>query len=326
MSLFEYNETHSVVYPQFVEINKKHERSHWTSDEIKLQRDVEQWKSGFIDDVEKYLVMSILRLFTQSDRNVGTGYLDKLIPWIKNNEARGALTSFACREFEHQRAYALLSDTLGLGDSFYQEFLQYSEMREKHEYQIEQVEQSKEGALKYLAKQTMIEGISLFSSFGILLNFDRVGKLPGMVDINKWSFVDESIHVEGNTSIFRQGILELPHLWTDDFKKELYTMCRTIVTQEDAFIDKCYEICPVIANLDKSEVKQYIRYVADYRLKQFGLKPNYGVDKNPLPWIDYLMGSTTGNFFEREVVEYSKSNLSGAFESGYAMVQLDVTL
>lgn len=319
MSLFQYNETHSIVYPEFVEINKKHERSHWTSDEIKLQRDVEQWKSGVLSDTDKYLIESILRLFTQSDRNVGTGYLDKIIPWIKNNEARGALTSFACREFEHQRAYSLFSDTMGFGDQFYSEFLQYKDMREKHEYQIEDVITDKESCIQYLAKQTMIEGISLFSSFAILLNYDRCGKLPGMVDINKWSFVDETIHVEGNTQIFRQAVKELPHIWVDSFKKTLYTMCRTIVCQEDMFIDRCYEISPVISGLDKNDVKQYIRYVADYRLKQFGLKSNYGVDKNPIPWIDYIMGSTTGNFFEREVVEYSKANTTGSYAGGYTM-------
>lgn len=319
-SLFNYRITHSVEYPQLVEINKKHERSHWTSDEVKLQRDVEQWKSGKITDDEKHLIKNILRVFTQSDRNVGTGYLERIIPHFKNNEARGMFTSFACREFEHQRAYALLSDTLGLGDDFYSEFLDYQEMREKHEYQIEDIDNTRFSIVQYLAKQTMVEGISLFGSFAILLFFDRVGKLPGMADVNKWSFIDESIHVEGNTAVFRLAVEEHPRMWTDKFKKGLYETARTIVAQEDMFIDKAFELCPVVGDkitLSKSDVKQYIRYVADYRLKQLGLKPNWGVEINPLPWIDYIMGSTTGNFFEREITEYSKSNLSGDYSSGY---------
>ena len=38
------------------------------------------------------------------------------------------LGSFACREGVHQRAYALLNDTLGLPDSEYHAFLEYKEM------------------------------------------------------------------------------------------------------------------------------------------------------------------------------------------------------
>lgn len=313
MSLLEYSEVYAPHYPTFVEISKKHERAHWTSDEVKLQQDVEQWKSGVITKEEKYLIENILRLFTQSDLNVGTGYLDKLIPYVKNNEARGMLTSFACREFEHQRAYALLSDTLGLGDSFYHEFLDYSEMREKHEYMIEDIGKGHADFAKYLAKQTLVEGVALFASFAMLLNFDRQGKLSGMSDINRWSFTDESIHVEGNCLLFRKFLEEHPRIVNDDFKKDIYESCRQLVKLEDKFIEKCFSLGGT-NGLTEKEIKDYVRYVANYRLTQLGLKPNWNrVKENPIPWIDSIMGSTFGNFFERTIVEYSKGNLKGAF-------------
>lgn len=316
MSLTQYKEIYTPIYNDIVEITKKHERAHWTADEVKLQTDVEQWNSNEISEDEKYVIKNILRLFTQADVNVGTGYIEKLIPYIKNNESRGMLISFCCREFEHQRAYALLSDTLGFGQDFYYEFLEYEDMKEKHEFMLEEIEDNHIGFTKYLSKQIIIEGVCLFASFAVLLNFDRRGKLPGMCDIVRWSMIDESLHIEGNTLLFKHFINENKNVFTKEVKQEIYDMAERIVSLEDLFIDRCFTINESI-DLTKKEMKDYIRYVTNYRLKQLTLEPQWDTLKNPIPWIDYMMGSTFGNFFEREIVEYSKANLTGNFKKGY---------
>ncbi|AUR86241.1 ribonucleotide reductase small chain [Vibrio phage 1.084.O._10N.261.49.F5] len=314
--LTEYSKTYHPTYHNLVEVTKKHERAHWVEAEVKLQSDVEQWQTGKITKEEKALVTNILRLFTQADVNVGQGYYDKLIPIIKNNEARNMLGSFACREGTHQRAYALLNDTLGFSEDFYDEFLSYKEMKDKHEFMIEDIGKGYGDFAKYLAKQTLVEGVVLFASFAILLNFDRTGKLAGMCDVVRWSQIDESLHIEGNTELFRLFCEEHPRVVTEDFKREIYQCARDTVELEDHFLDLVFSLGGT-ENLEKEDVKQYVRYVTDYRLQQMGLKPNWGVKGNPLPWIDYLMGDTFGNFFEREVVEYSKGNTTGNWEDGY---------
>lgn len=318
MSLTKYSEVYTPTYHNLVEITIKHEKVHWFEHEAKLGIDVSQWKNGKITDPEKDLISNILRLFTQSDVNVGRGYYEKLIPVIKNNEARNMMGSFAAREATHQRAYALLSDTLGFGEDFYNEFLEYAEMKEKHEFMIEDIGKSHHDFAVYLAKQTMMEGISLFASFAMLLNFDRLGKLPGMCDIVRWSMVDESIHIEGNCAIFREFLEEHPNIVDDGFKKDIYKTARALVKLEDSFIDRAFKLGGV-DNLDKEDIKKYVRYVADYRLNQLGFKKNWHVKENPIDWIDSMMGKTFGNFFEREVVEYSKNNLAGEFDEAYSM-------
>jgi glutaredoxin 3 len=316
MSLTRYSKTYIPIYHNFVELAKRHERVHWTEDEAKLGTDVTQWKNNKITPEEKELISNILRLFTQSDVNVGQAYYEKLIPVIKNNEARNMFGSFAAREATHQRAYALLSDTLGFGEDFYHQFLDYAEMKEKHEFMIEDIGTSYHDFAVYLAKQTLMEGVSLFASFAMLLNFDRLGKLPGMCDIVRWSMIDESIHIEGNCALFREFLDDHPKIVNDAFKKDIYLTARQLVKLEDAFIDHAFKLGGV-DNLDKEHVKQYIRYVADYRLNQLGFKKNWHIKKNPLDWIDAMMGKSFANFFEREVVEYSKANLEGTFDGGY---------
>jgi glutaredoxin 3 len=319
MSLLEASRIYSPKYLDFVELSKKHEKVHWMEDEVKLGVDVEQWKTNKITDDEKKLVLNILRLFTQADTDVGQAYYDKLIPVIKNNEARSMLGSFAAREAIHQRAYALLSDTLGFGEEFYWEFLEYHEMKEKHEFMIQPIGTSYAEFAKYLAKQTMIEGVTLFASFAALLNFDRLGKLPGMCDVVRWSMIDETIHIEGNCALFRTFLSEHPKIVNDEFKKEIYETARELVALENSFIDLIFKLGGV-SNLDPDDLKEYVKYVTDYRLTQLGLKPNWNLEKNPLPWIDHLMnGRSFQNFFERNVTEYEKDTFSGSFETAYSI-------
>ena len=120
-----------------MEYAEKHEKIHWGTWEAKLQEDVKQWKNGGLTDAERKHITSILRIFTQSDCAVASNYCDQFIPVFKNNEIRNMLLSFANREGTHQRAYALLNDTLGLAESEYSSFLQYKEMREKIEFMQE---------------------------------------------------------------------------------------------------------------------------------------------------------------------------------------------
>jgi glutaredoxin 3 len=133
-------------YPWAVEITTRHEKAHWIEDELDLSEDVSDWKSGKVTQVEKDYVTNILRLFTQSDVAVGQNYYDQFIPKFKNNEIRNMLGSFAAREGIHQRAYALLNETLGLPDSEYHAFLEYKEMVNKIEFMQESDNSYYEGA------------------------------------------------------------------------------------------------------------------------------------------------------------------------------------
>ncbi len=77
-----------------------------------------------------------------------------------------------------------------------------------------------------------------------------------------------------------------------------------------------------IQGLTKAEMKEYIRYIADRRLLQLGLKPNYGVKDNPLLWLDDVLGVEHQNFFEGRATTYMKAGLKGNVENiNFASVQ-----
>jgi len=299
------------VAPWAVDFAVKSEQAHWHEGEAKLQDDVAQWQGGKLSPQEKNHITQILRLFTQSDVAVGTNYLEHYIQKFKNNEIRAMLTSFANREFVHQRSYALLNDTLGLPEEEYSAFLNYKQMKDKIDFMSEIDTHSQSGLAKAIARSVMNEGMSLFSAFAMLLNYQRFGKMKGMCEIVEWSVRDESMHCDGMTKLFRVFCDEHPKIVTDEFKLAIYQMFRDAVALEDKAIDLAFEMGN-IEGLTREEVKQYIRYIADRRLIQLGFKGNYNVTDNPLPWLEWVInGASHKNFFEGVVTDYNASGMAG---------------
>jgi ribonucleoside-diphosphate reductase beta chain len=284
---------------------------HWFPEDVPLHNDVKDWQTMTAE--EKNLLTQIFRLFTQSDVDVSNGYVDRYMRIFRKPEARMMMGAFNNMESIHQHAYSLLLDTVGMPEVEYKAFSEYEAMADKHEY-INAVKVTK-GDKKSIAKALAIysgftEGLQLFSSFIILLNFPRFGKMKGMGQIITYSIRDESMHVEAMTKLFREFMQENIDLWTDDFKAEIYQACREMVDLEDRFLDLVFEQGD-IPGLTKSEMQEYIRYIADRRLLQLGLKPNYEVKDNPLNWLDDVLGVEHQNFFEGRATTYMKAGLRG---------------
>ena len=298
-------------YPWAMEAAVAHEKIHWGEWEADLQEDVKQWKGGELSEVEKEHITQILRLFTQSDVQVGGNYCDLFIPKFRNNEIRNMLLSFANREGVHQRAYALLNDTLGLAESEYWAFLEYEELVSKIEFMQDNNTSTLAGLGKALAQSVCNEGMSLFSAFVMLLNYQRFGKMKGMCTVVEWSIRDESLHVEHMAKLFKAFCQEHPRVVRDEFKADIYRMYTQAVEIEDKVIDLAYR-AGTPEGLKAEEMKLYIRYLADRRLNQIGLKGIFKIEKNPLPWLDWVLnGDSMSNFFEKRVTDYNADAFSG---------------
>jgi len=311
MSLLKFSETYKpFLYPWAVELSKKHEEVHWIEDEAELSEDVQDWKTK-LSDSEKEFITHVLRLFTQSDVQVGENYHELLIPRFKNNEVRNMLSSFAAREAVHQRAYALLNDTLGLPDEDFHKFLEYKQMADKIDFMKDGECKTNTGLALALAQSVFNEGMSVFASFVMLLNFQRFGKMKGMGTIVEWSIRDESLHVQGNAKLFRTFCEEHPRIVNDELKSKIYEMAKNAVKLEDKFIELAFNGLEV-QGMTQAEVKQYIRHIADRRLLQLGMKAKFNQKDNPMPWLDWVLnGASHDNFFEKRVTEYSVVGMEG---------------
>ena len=185
-------------------------------------------------------------------------------------------------------------------------------MAAKHHFFEECLNDENELAAQIAAFSAFTEGMQLFSSFVMLLNFTRNGAMKGMGQIISWSIADETLHTDSMTKLFREYIKENPKLWNDQLKKRIYSIAETMVDLEDQFIALAFGVSEM-KRLTKKDVEDYIRYIADRRLMGLGMKPIFKSEKNPLPWVDAMLGVTHTNFFENRVVDYAQGALTGTW-------------
>jgi ribonucleoside-diphosphate reductase beta chain len=300
-------------YPWAYDAWLKHEQSHWLHTEVPMLEDEKDWKKKLTKD-EKQFLTHIFRFFTQGDIDVAGGYVNNYLPYFPQPEIRMMLMGFAAREALHIAAYSHLIETLGLPETTYSEFLEYEEMKNKHDYVLDIASQNstKENTARHIAVfSAFTEGMQLFSSFIMLLNYPRHGKMKGMGQIVTWSIVDETMHAENMMKLFKTYINENPEIWNDELKSSIYAIAEKMVELEDKFIDLAFGVSEG-ENLTKEDVKKYIRYIADRRLIGLGMKGIFKVKRNPLPWVEEMINAPTHtNFFENRSTDYAKGAQKG---------------
>jgi len=213
-------------YPWAYDKWLKHEQSHWLHTEVPMVEDVKDWKKK-LNESERNFLTNIFRFFTQGDIDVAGGYVTNYIPHFPQPEVRMMLLGFAAREALHVAAYSHLIETLGMPESTYSEFAEYEEMRAKHDYIMDL--SSKNGTIESTAAHiaafsAFTEGMQLFSSFIMLLNFPRHGKMKGMGQIEGLTsdevkeyiryIADRRLISMGMRGIFKRKVNPLP--WVEE--------------------------------------------------------------------------------------------------------------
>jgi ribonucleoside-diphosphate reductase beta chain len=304
-------------YPWAYEAWLTQQQVHWLPEEVPLAEDVRDWARKLTES-EKNLLTQIFRFFTQSDIEVNNCYMKHYTKVFKPTEVQMMLAAFSNMETIHIAAYSHLLDTIGMPETEYSAFLRYKEMKDKYDYMQQfNSDDLRSTAITLAVFGAFTEGLQLFASFAMLLNFPRFNKMKGMGQIVTWSVRDESLHCDSMIKLFRTLISENPELWDQSLQQELIDACKTIVEHEDAFIDLSFGMGP-IEGLQADDVKAYIRYIADRRLQQLGLDAMYHTDKNPLPWLDSMLNAVEHtNFFENRATEYSKAATKGSWEEAF---------
>ena len=260
------------LYPWAYDSWLTQQRIHWLPEEVPLAEDVKDWHKTLTVS-EKNLLTQIFRFFVQADVEVNNCYMKHYSQVFKPTEVQMMLSAFSNMETIHIAAYSHLLDTIGMPEVEYEAFLKYGEMKDKYDYMQEWGVETKTDIAKTLAVfGGFTEGLQLFASFAILMNFPRFNKMKGMGQIVTWSARDETLHTNSIVRLFNTFVNENPEIWTDETKKDLYKACETVVTHEDAFIDLAFEMGGV-EGLEPSEVKDYIRYIGNRRLTQLNLNP-----------------------------------------------------
>jgi len=297
-------------YPWAYDYWKLQQQLHWLPEEVPLGEDCRDWAQK-ISEHERNLLTQIFRFFTQADVEVQNCYHEQYGRVFKPTEVKMMLAAFSNMETVHIAAYSHLLDTIGMPESEYGMFLEYEELRAKHDYLHTFGVDSDEDIARTLAMfGGFTEGLQLFASFAMLMNFPRFNKMKGMGQIVSWSIRDESLHCEGIIKLYHAFNAETGCV-TKAVADDIVDCCKTVVGMEDNLIDLAFEAGEV-QGMTPEDIKGYIRFIADWRLRQLNLPEVYGVKENPLPWLQSMLsGVEHANFFEARSTEYSKAATKG---------------
>ena len=308
-----------IIYEQALDYWLKQQQAFWLHTEINMSSDVMDWNTK-LTEAEKNLIGQTLKGFTQVEVVVGD-YWRKVAQWFPHPEICMMASAFSNMETIHTRAYAYLNDTLGLTD--FAAFLQDPASKAKIDNLINTTATDLISKAKSLAVFSgFAEGVSLFSSFAILMNFSRFNKLKGVGQIVAFSVKDESLHAEAGSWLFRALVKENPAVFdNDDFRKDIYDAARIAVKLEDDFIDKAFEM-GAVEGLTAHDLKNFIRYRANTRLLDLGLKTNWkALDKESVSrvssWFTMMTaGVEHQDFFAAQPSSYSRGTVdfSNIFE------------
>lgn len=308
---FEYEEAYNFWLQQ--------QQAHWLHSEISMARDINDWQQ-VLSEEEKRVIGGILKSFTQTEIVIGNEYwIGKVHKWFQKPEIQMMAAAFGNMETIHTKSYAYLNESLGLYD--FAAFLKDPAGKAKIDKLIDTKGDSvRDIALSLAVFSAFGEGVQLFSSFAILLNYSRFNKMKGVGEIITFSARDESLHSAAGCWLFRQLVKEYPDVLNDDLKSKIYQAARDAVKLEIDYIDSIFPDGKPVLDLDPKDLKEYIKHRANTKLHDLGLKTNWkNLDKEAisrLNWFDYLTaGENYQDFFAGRVADYSKGVVEWSVES-----------
>lgn len=304
-------------YPEAFEYFTKQAMAHWIPTEVSMAADIRDYNQN-LSATEKEVVIKILRLFTTIEIDAEEYWSNHVSKWFPHPEIQQMASQNGGMEAIHIWGYDYLSQSLGLPLSEYEEFLNDPAMRSKKDRLaglLTSVETLQDKAVSLAVFSAFTEGVSLFSSFAVLMSFSRFGKLKGVANIVAWSVRDESLHSEAGCWLFRKLMEENPELMTDDLRQRIINAARETVDLEDDYIDSVFSSGD-IEGLSSKDLKAYIRFRANTKLEDLGLKRNWkNIDmqsvKRITDWFDIMVsGGEHADFFAVKPTAYSKGHVS----------------
>lgn len=317
-------------YPEFYDRYRAAIRNTWTVDEIDFSLDVADLRTR-LGDAERHLVERLVAFFATGDTIVGNNLVLNLYRHLNAPEARLFLSRQLYEEALHVQFYLTLLDTyLPSPEARARAFSAVEHVpsiRRKAEFcfrwmgsiesldRLESREQRRAFLLNLICFAACVEGLFFFAAFAYVYYLRSRGLLHGLAAGTNWVFRDESGHMAFAFEAIRVAREEEPDLFDAAMADQVHDMLDEAVACELAFADDV--LSGGMAGLSPTDMRQYLRFVADQRLVQLGLPLRYGA-RNPFGFMDLQDVQELANFFERRVSAY-QLGVSGevAFDAAF---------
>jgi ribonucleoside-diphosphate reductase beta chain len=300
-------------YPIFYEMYRNAIKNTWTVEEVDFSTDLVDL-SHRLSAAELHLVRRLVAFFATGDSIVANNLVLNLYKHINAPEARMYLSRQLYEEALHVQFYLTLLDSyipdLKEREQAFQAIHNIPSITRKAEFcfkwmdSIQSLEQclSKQDRRRFLMNlicfATCIEGLFFFAAFAYVYFMRSKGLLNGLAAGTNWVFRDESAHMAFAFEVVATVRREEPDLFDQDMQRDVVRMLEEAVECEMQFAEDL--LSGGVGGLSARDMRQYLQFVADQRLRNLGLPPRFGV-KNPFPFMDLQDVQELSNFFERRV-------------------------
>ena len=292
--------------------------NHWMPQEVNMNADIALWKStdGLSED-ERRIVMRNLGFFSTADSLVANNLVLAVYRLITNPECRQYILRQAFEEAIHTHAYQYCIESLGMDEgeifNMYHEIpsvakkaswgLKYTRSISDPKFQTGTPETDRQFLRNLIAYYCVLEGIFFYCGFTQILSMGRRNKMTGTAEQFQYILRDESMHLNFGIDVINQIKIENPHLWDDAMKDEATQM---ILQGAQLEIEYARDTMPRgVLGMNAAMMEDYLKFIANRRLTQIGLKEQYPGTTNPFPWMSEIMDlKKEKNFFETRVIEY----------------------
>ncbi|SDI15910.1 ribonucleoside-diphosphate reductase beta chain [Sinosporangium album] len=302
-------------YPDFYERYRAAIRNTWTVEEVDLHSDLADLAA--MTPQERHLINRLVAFFATGDSIVANNLVLNLYQHVNAPEARLYLSRQLFEEAVHVQFYLTLLDTyLPDHDERVKAFAAVEHIpsiRDKAEFcftyidslggldRLNDADDRRAFLLNLICFAACIEGLFFYGAFAYVYWFRSRGLLSGLATGTNWVFRDESMHMEFAFSVVDTVRAEEPELFDGELTKKVTTMMEDAVAAELAFArDLCGD---GLFGMSVDQMGDYLRYVADQRLRRLGMPIRYGT-ANPFAFMELQDVQELANFFERRVSAY----------------------
>lgn len=303
-------------YPEVLQFTEAINRSFWVHSEVDFTADTQDFHSH-LTTAERGAVKRSLLAIAQIEVAVKS-FWGNLYAHLPKPELNGLGSTFAECEFRHSEAYSRLVEVLGYNDEF-EKLIEVPVIRERIDYLSEALSQTRsqdkrQYATALILFTILIENVSLFSQFAIILSFPRFkGWMKNVSNIIAWTSIDEQVHANAGIYLINQIREEYPDILNDETLGRISDMVSHSVEIEAKILDWIFEEGEIDV-ISKKDLVHFIKFRVDESLEKIGMPAHYHITPEayrPMKWFEEeVFANSLDDFFAKRPVDYTKHDKS----------------
>ncbi len=303
-------------YPEVLTFTNALNKSFWVHSEVDFTADTQDFHSH-LNSQERNAIKNSLLAIAQIEVAVKS-FWGNLYTHMPKPELNGLGSTFAESEFRHSEAYSRLVEVLGYNNEF-ERLVEIPIIKERISYLTNALSNvkstdKKEYTMSLILFSILIENVSLFSQFAIILSFTRFkGLMKNVSNIIAWTSVDEQIHANAGIYLVNKIREEYPEMFTKDTLDEILEMVQQSIEIESKIVDWIFSEGDLNI-INKKDLINFMKYRVDDSLRKIGMSPLYHITEEqyrPMVWFEEeVFSNTLDDFFAKRPVDYTKHDKS----------------